>query len=852
MTRQTKIDKSTAKPAIDNTIEEHLLEQVVGGRGRGYSTRDRNQASEAAAEAVVEDPTPVEGHSPAPVAPEAQAAATVSPSLPTEEPTYDNPLDKQEEQKPEFDLSTSYTAEADDITSTYSAGIEGVLRGDSSGAAIGGELRASIMTEMNLGGGAVLTNTTESAISAGAQIMYDNGLGAEVAGEISVKVAWEVTRETDLGNGVTVDNSAKVEGFMGAKGQGDAYVGEEGGKYGFDLEAGASYTAETKGSIDASQVAATGEASISSAGSIGASFSQEASYKDGALTVGISGDVDAVLAGAGLGGSVSVQFEDKYGTVGSAADIAAVQAQLQHFDSEGDYIRTMTETWHNDLQRDAYQMRGLAEDLETKLEEHTQTLVSFDTAVGSAVDGLALREAALSEERAELQGREAELQARFGDAATFQQAVSDMRVAEASSVWREIESGLKGEPMPELRDISEASHIRPDEFERQAHQNFERPGVSGEMTDEIGHRMAGLDRSDPQLYEALKAYVVDAAGIEATEATLGFDKAVFQGYMQSEQIAEFKAVELTRIEGLQMQSEMADTLATSLEERYDTVKDTSYAAAVGTADRMVAMADANVADVAKDLATAQERLAAAQAEVDNSPTVGIRGHVSVSPEDAKALSDAQGVFEQAKVSMAQAMVDQEAAYAQAAAIHPEKSMAATEALAASMLENATAGAEAFAAQYQDVRMTELERAEMEARMGVFDLVHRFADITEDDGDKLAEKSAEFGETAEVLKAQLSLLTAIELKERGALSYAQEYFNVATATLGEGVTDMARAGDASIEAIGSAATDAGNAVVSAAEETARATERAANAVAGGVTSAANAVGNAAEDAWNSLW
>lgn len=880
MTKQKKIDTATAKPIVDNGIEEHLLEQVVGGRGRGYSTVQRNRFNEAAAEAATEEaqpvyygkfgapveatpePTPAPTPAPTPVpapTPEPDVTATVASvmaDLPDTEPTYVAPTSPEEEEKPDYELSTSFEAEADGIKSVYTTGIAGVWNADSSGAAVGFGLSAQIMTEMELGGGATLTNTTEASIGAGAEIMIENGLGAEVAAEISVTVAWEIARQTELGNGVTMDNSAGVEGFLGAAAEGEAYVGEEGGKWGFDAKAGADYTAETSGTIDASQVAMTGEASISSSGSIGGAFSQEATYKDGALTLGLSGDVDAVIAGGGLGGSVSIQFEDKYGTVGSPAEIAAVQSQLQHFDSAADLDNALTNTWHNDLKNDVTTMRQEQEWAEHRIEQHAEVLEKFDEAVSTTIDDLATREADLKDTAATIEAQETAIRAHFPDDAAFEQAMADIRAFESgriNDVVKDNAFGDVGRVVDGVAKAADGSEVRDTVFA--VVESGEPPVFLDRPTEEANARIEALRQENPDLFDDMRSFAVMDAKQDAEEARLDRDKDIFHAVMQSDGVQEFVAEEKAVIDGYILHMQTAGAIADSLEAKFEAVKDMSYSAAVVTADKMVAIADANVNDASAELVAAQERLAVAQTNVDNSPYVGKSSSPVVSAEDAKALEDAKADVTAATANVTQAMVDQRAIYAQATALHPEKSMAATEEMAGNLHQKAEEVRANFEAQFVGVEMTKVEQAQLRAYQHAEHLMDKFSAITKDDGALLAKEAEAFGEKTEVLKAQLALLTAMELKERGVIGYAEEYFNEATGVLGEGVTTMARAGEVTIEAIGDAATTAGNAVAdgvtTGANAVADGVTTGANAVADGVTTGANAVGDAAEDTWNSV-
>ncbi|KUF08755.1 hypothetical protein [Pseudoponticoccus marisrubri] len=911
MNKQLRKDETFSSKEAEDAIGEDLLEQVVGGRGRGYSVasrdRKRRDTSHATAAAVAPEPEaepervfhgrpgfsesmqaleeardraqaeaqaqmpPQHAQHMAAMASQFEAHQADAASLPNHvaeaearlaaEGPATAPSSEGGQESTEFtvldqgiDESTSFTAEADNIKSEYAAGVETALRLDSSGAAIGFGLSASIATEMAVGSGVTVSATTETALSAGAEIMIDNGIGAELAAEASAAVAWEVSRQTDLGNGASLDSSGGVEAFMGAKGEAEGYVGDKGAKFGFDGTAGAEYTAETKQTLEASQLTATGEASVSSSGTVGMAMSAEATYEDGALTLGAGGGVDALLAGAALGGSVSIQFEDKYGTVGSAEEIRAVQSQLAHFDSAADLDEDLTETWREELRDQAKFAQHAADRATEEVERVAEPLVAFDTAVTGTIDDLATREAALAETQGTVDETRAELRAEFDSDAEFQQALEDMRAMESDRIVEAQSEVLRGNPDASFGDIARAADVAPSpEMER--HFAMLEVDAPEPPSDAANDRLRAMYDADREQFEELAEFVQQEARAEAEATRLSFDKAMFTEYMGQDGIATFKETETAKVDlALSTQAAYAN-IAHELETRAAVAEQTSYAAAVVTANNMVAAADQNVADASQGLVSAQERLAAAQQAVEEAGRGGHKGPSLATPEDKAELAAAQGAVDHAQKALGQAMMDQQALYARADMLHPDRSMAAVEKMGDALHETAMANLESFEEAHDGAELTRMERDEQRIREDMVEFTDRLSDASNGLGDKLSAEAAEFKEKGEVLKAQLALLSAMELKERGVLGYAEEYYNEAESVLGEGVTEMARAGDVAIEEVGNAATTAGNAVVDAATTAGNAVADAAttagNAIADTATTAGNAIADTASDAWDGI-
>jgi len=275
-------------------------------------------------------------------------------------------------------VGTSLTQKAGSWTQTISVGAAASAHAyaGSDGVGAGAAFMAGVMLETDFGGGERVIQKAGVEGHAAAALGF-SGLGVSGAAGADVKFFSMVRAEsnTDLFAGADLDANAQAEAEIGAEADANASMGLDRMGSGFGAGAGAAYSAGVDGKLNTSIGSAGGGAKVISPGAVGVQGDINAGFSDGKFRFEASGEVSALLAGAGFNINLEVNVLDNTHTRGSAQEIQkALGDMVEHI---LDYDDDMTESIVKDLSADIATGKSDLEVIEAHLTAMSEGIANY-------------------------------------------------------------------------------------------------------------------------------------------------------------------------------------------------------------------------------------------------------------------------------------------------------------------------------------------------------------------------------------------------------------------------------------------------------------------------------------------
>ena len=183
-----------------------------------------------------------------------------------------------------------------------------------------------------------------------------------------------VETNTDIFDIADVDANAGFEAGAEASAEGSAIIGQKNELKG-EATAGYYQSFKADGKINTDLGSVGGGATVVAPGSVGGAVDYKAGFSDGTLSLGLSLELDVLIAGVGLDMNLDINLLGSSHTRGSQQEIAesldALVEHLQTFDSQ------MTEAKLEDAKEDAEAAVAELEEIQSDMRQRAVAIANF-------------------------------------------------------------------------------------------------------------------------------------------------------------------------------------------------------------------------------------------------------------------------------------------------------------------------------------------------------------------------------------------------------------------------------------------------------------------------------------------